>query len=280
MEPGNVKALLRRAYSREYLGDSRGKAEDLEAAFIQREAIDSGADGSCLPALAEVPLSDGVIPAVVSVRLYSCNFVPGCNDVCCILSAPAHITPCLILCTHSWYHPLATHPLQQPDASKRARITPHELSNEDAVMLRDMAVGKSEAKPLGQGASNVVYRLCGLAIRFPLSLTEAQSELSGPSEIPDAYKAFDNEVSIMAELNGCSAAPILYAFHRSSRTIVMEFFEGGSLADKMRHPGNWDTEYWHRMQCSTWLLEGLDKLQSHLGKGRVIDHGDIKVRPG
>jgi len=77
MEHKNVKALLRRAISRDKLGDLRADADMmaalklLQADPIITEAKATGTDGSSQPALSEVPLMASVTPADVS-EIFHC----------------------------------------------------------------------------------------------------------------------------------------------------------------------------------------------------------------
>lgn len=151
-----------------------------------------------------------------------------------------------------------------------------QLSDKDALMLLEKAIGQ-RPQPLGQGATYVAYELCDERFLQGRSKVVLRCPQSFQNTMPDADEAFFNEVSNMKAMNGCWAAPILHAFNLAHKMIVMEYFEGGSLAERLRSPGVWDEQWWLWISCSRQILEASAEFLSYLGKGRVLVHGDIKV---
>lgn len=73
-----------------------------------------------------------------------------------------------------------------------------------------------------------------VALRFPRSFIEAAST-SSPAPMADVDKAFEGEVEVMKRMSGCRFAPKLLAYNTNYQLMVMEYFDGGALANRIRH---------------------------------------------
>lgn len=164
---------------------------------------------------------------------------------------------------------------------------PFPLDDEEAIEMQHIALMQSKdhgaSKDVRKGVTNMVLPflhprfLSGnvkVALRFPRSLIETAST-SSPAPMADVDKAFEGEVEVMKRMSGFQFSPKLLAYSTKYRLTVMEYFDGGTLADRIRHSDGWT--YWQRISVIHQLFEGLHEFWSHLGNNKVLVHRDIKV---
>ena len=89
--------------------------------------------------------------------------------------------------------------------------------------------------------------------------------------------SFRSEAMLMDSLGELDFVARILAVHWASMTMVLEWFPGGSAAERLNDQSN-EWSYYDRLYCGWMSLKGVLELQTILGPGKAVVHGDIKVR--